>query len=61
MADLTVGPFTLSVRLAVAERMANVIDLRSRHSGAGGAAESLRGALSDERGLVDDPALDRSG
>jgi hypothetical protein len=40
--------------------MANVIDLRSRHGGAA-TPESLRDALSEERGLVDDLALDRSG
>lgn len=41
--------------------MGNVIDLRIRHGCAGVAAESLRGALSAERGLVDDLAPGRRG
>jgi ABC-type nitrate/sulfonate/bicarbonate transport system substrate-binding protein len=44
------------------DAMANVIGLRGRHGGAAGAAaESLREALSSQRGLVDDLAPGRRG
>lgn len=39
--------------------LANVVELRRRHGGAGAAADLLRGALREEGGLVDDVAPGR--